>query len=404
MEESPYVLYRLCKWVDEKCIDWAEMSRNPSPGAVALLKKNPTNIHFSMLCLNTNPDAIDMLDPKAGKEMHENCECCFRLNQAAINWRMLSLNSSPKAVSMIVDAIASDINHPLRYNVRGLVVNPNPRAGELLADYLREKKWSSNRSKQKFYKCSIRCLCASESSAVMDIVAELPDNLIDWVALSLNSCDKAIEILQANPERINWHAMAKNPATKAFAMFLEHFDIEIQTNRLPGYLCEALSANTNPNILAFVDINRIGHWARLSSNPAAGKILLENQSKIVWIKLSQNNSDIAMDLLDSHPENIDMFELSQNRHPRAPELIVRHCMASKHPVGNPEGIRRTGNTVQFPQLWTWIWNNSGIFEKCYDYAAIRARMDILREDLAKAAFHPHRLERYIKAGGDPDNW
>lgn len=40
----------------------------------------------------------------------------------------------------------------------------------------------------------------------------------------------------------------------------------------------------------------------------------------------------------------------------------------------------------------------------YDYAGLRERMDVHREALAAAVFHPRRLARWLDAGGDSDDW
>ena len=54
--------------------------------------------------------------------------------------------------------------------------------------------------------------------------------------------------------------------------------------------------------------------------------------------------------------------------------------------------------------WGGLLQNPAIFKEVYDYPAIRARMDLLREDFAKAYGHPHRLESWLAAGGDPNDF
>ena len=51
-----------------------------------------------------------------------------------------------------------------------------------------------------------------------------------------------------------------------------------------------------------------------------------------------------------------------------------------------------------------VYGNPHIFIEVYDYAAIRAHMDLIREDLAKAAGHPARLMRHLEAGGRIDDF
>ena len=48
--------------------------------------------------------------------------------------------------------------------------------------------------------------------------------------------------------------------------------------------------------------------------------------------------------------------------------------------------------------WGWLSINEGINELNYKY--LKERMDILREDLMKAVYHPKRLEYYLNLGYD----
>ena len=59
-------IFILKAWIDVKKIDWDGLSKNPSPGAIKLLKQNPGNIDWSCLSLNTNPDAIELLKQNPG--------------------------------------------------------------------------------------------------------------------------------------------------------------------------------------------------------------------------------------------------------------------------------------------------------------------------------------------------
>jgi hypothetical protein len=52
-----------------------------------------------------------------------------------------------------------------------------------------------------------------------------------------------------------------------------------------------------------------------------------------------------------------------------------------------------------------VLENPSVFEECYDYAAIKLRMDGLREDLMKVVFHPRRLAKWLRdAENDPEEW
>jgi hypothetical protein len=41
---------------------WKTLNRNPSPHAVALLQRHPERIHWSLLCSNTSPQVIPMIE------------------------------------------------------------------------------------------------------------------------------------------------------------------------------------------------------------------------------------------------------------------------------------------------------------------------------------------------------
>ena len=83
----------------------------------------------------------------------------------------------------------------------------------------------------------------------------------------------------------------------------------------------------------------------------------------------------AIHLLEANPDKIDWYYLSGN--PNAIHLLE----------ANRTRIR-----------WLPFSKNPAIFQ-C-DYTFYRERMDVQREELIKAAFHPKRLKRSLELGYD----
>ena len=63
---------KLLDWVPLEKLYWNPLSKNPSPGAIELLEKNPEKINWG--CLSMNPSAIHLLEK----------------NPEKINWHWLS--------------------------------------------------------------------------------------------------------------------------------------------------------------------------------------------------------------------------------------------------------------------------------------------------------------------------
>ena len=99
----------------------------------------------------------------------------------------------------------------------------------------------------------------------------------------------------------------------------------------------------------------------------------KNQDKIWWDILSLNPN--AISILEKNQDKIFWYYLSQN--PNAIELLEK----------NQDKI-----------YWCALCRNEGIYE--INYKFLKERMDIIREDLMKAVYHPKRLEYYLGLGYD----
>ena len=106
-------------------------------------------------------------------------------------------------------------------------------------------------------------------------------------------------------------------------------------------------------------------------NPNAISILEKNQDKIDWNSLSGNPN--AMHLLENNPDKIYWHYFSANTN--AISILEK----------NQDKIN-----------WEFLSRNGGTCELNYKF--LKERMDIIREDLMKAVYHPKRLEYYLGLG------
>ena len=92
-------------------IDWVWLSYNSSDEAIQLLKENPDKINWNMLSANTNPKVLELLEK----------------NQKKIWWQHLSANPSiPRifsACSVIVRILSKGCSPSLRYPLRRKVID-----------------------------------------------------------------------------------------------------------------------------------------------------------------------------------------------------------------------------------------------------------------------------------------
>lgn len=117
----------------------------------------------------------------------------------------------------------------------------------------------------------------------------------------------------------------------------------IDSNKL---VWKSLSENFNAIHLLELNPDNI-NWENLSKNPNAIHLLEQNLDKIDWYYLSRNHN--AIKLLEQNPDKINWYELSRNQ---------------------------------------------SIFK--LDTNLMKLQIKDFAEDLAKACFHPKRVERYLE--------
>ena len=138
----------------------------------------------------------------------------------------------------------------------------------------------------------------SKNPNYIDLLEENPD-YINWTWLSENPSPEAIELLKANPNNINWYFLSKNTNTEA---------IELLKANPTKIDWDQLSENTNPEAIKLLKANTYKiNIQNLSenNNPAGIQFLKENPDYIDWKALSRNTNPAAIELLKEYPEEID---------------------------------------------------------------------------------------------------
>lgn len=202
-------------------IHWSMFSQNSATPAIYFLRDNPQHINWYRLSFNTSLLAIEILERNLDK----------------IHWRNLSTN--PSAIHLLT-ANLNKIVFP------ELLANSNM----FNSDALTTKALFYINS---LYQKNIWLQCLSENQHFKAIaLLEANVDKVDWELLSANPA--AIHILEANLDKVDWYYLSANPA----AMHL-------------------ITANLDK-----VD------WELLSANPAAIELLEDNPDKINWSSIWAN--------------------------------------------------------------------------------------------------------------------
>ena len=156
----------------------------------------------------------------------------------------------------------------------------------------------------------------------LHILELFPQKSYNWLGLSSNP--NAIQMLAANPDKINWDEFSKNPNLLNAIHLLEKYPDKINWFNL----------SENPNALHFLEKhpNKI-KWYSLSKNPNALHLLEANLDKIDWTMLSTNPN--ALHLLEANLDKINWKMLSDNTNPRAIQLletVVLNAISLKKPI------------------------------------------------------------------------
>lgn len=299
--------YKLRDWIPLDKLDWSGLSQNPSPGAIELLQQNQNRIDWNNITYNTNPDAMKIIEKNINKISNErfglenlsqnpNAASFLEKNPKYINWQGLSSNPSPIAIKLLEQN--KDKIHP-----HLLASNTNPKAMPLLekVEDINEifhnfifKKLVKNPNAIYFFKKYTDKLNQSQlydilvnPGAIDFILENYPDKLNLYLhRLSSNPSPTAIELLEKNPDKIDWEHLAMNKSPDAIKL-LEKYPDKLRTR-----------------------VGMFG-WPYLSRNPNAVNLLENNVDKIMWEQLLKNPNPSALSLIEKHPEYVDIEKLDR---------------------------------------------------------------------------------------------
>jgi hypothetical protein len=203
---------------------------------------------------------------------HFNIFEYFRQNPDKIDWYIISKNPTNAAFKMLTKNIK-------KINPSGLVLNTNPKIGQLL-----------EKTMIRFKSCHWKDLCASHNPTAM-LFLEKHKRKIFWDVLSGNTSEGAIKILEKNIDKIDWGQLSSNhSAMEIIKNNLDKFSWEFFSDISPEKISwEGLSMNTSPEAIKILRQNySYISWDELSANPAAIEIIEENMDIISWEELYTN--------------------------------------------------------------------------------------------------------------------
>ena len=284
-------------------------------------------------------------------------------NQDKIHWGSLSRN--PGAVDLLAA-------HPLKIDPTRLAKNPSPRAMTLLEPRLHEL-------------CKDALWTLSKNPVAVPMLERSPQ-YIDWAGLCSNPA--AVDLIARNLDKADWYRLStlaeandlindpRNIALVRWELYLSenpHPDAERRAGKLCGVYREPDYSSPDQDfvqsLLADID-------------PASACYDPEHHRCIIFSELSANPSPRICEILGHlNPRRFDWRELSAN--PSAIPFLEKH----------PDRID-----------WNVVWRNPAIFEEAYDYEGMKASTHVFKEELVAAAMHPRRLQMWLAAGGEIDDF
>jgi hypothetical protein len=143
------------------------------------------------------------------------------------------------------------------------------------------------------------------------------------------------------------------------------------------------------------------NWSCLSKNYNAIHLVEKNIDKINWSYLSSNKN--AIHLLEKYPDKIDWDWLSKNEN--AIHLLEKnqdkiHWEYLSRNSGAIDLLRNNQDKIN----WEQFSQNPSIHKIVFDYDAMKVRMNVIKEELITVAMHPVRLQKWINMGGNIDDF
>lgn len=228
---------------------------------IDLLAQNPDKIDW--LRLSENPMAIELI------RKHMN-DCEQNNTETKIKWHQLSRNSA------CIDILAKNYK-----KIKWQYFLENSAQEDILKyvtdkEFCREYKYHTGRDHPQMIGNT--------------------DFKKDWARLSAHY--KAIDLLEAYPDKINWPTLSLNTAA-----------IDLLTNNMEKINWNYLSINPAAINLLKANQDKID-WKILSLNWAGLDLLAANQDKIDWSALSANQYDYYKEKL-AHFDSMKLFQRSR---------------------------------------------------------------------------------------------
>jgi hypothetical protein len=299
---------------------WTYLSCNPS--AMELLLMFQKNICFSMLAYNTNPDAMDLIEPNLITTYNRYCQ---HYNQ---------LSSNPSAVHLLK-------KYKKVVNIGYLLFNTNPDLLDLILenDFVKQTNiWDTyflgNINSIDLFLCylgdgvreRLDTLTPDTASPTKEHDIETLKNIINekvfsWYYLCSNPHPYAIKILRLFPENIH-SLIVTNPCEDAYDLICNTLK---NSTRHDTIIIKNLCKNTNPRMLKLLDDYSPDsyEWANLCINPGAIFILVkeEYRNRISPIYLLQN-PNIFVYNYENMRRNISVFKEELTARVLRPSNIV----------------------------------------------------------------------------------
>lgn len=298
--------------------------------AVKLLEQCPRLIDYEYLYRNKSPDIVDIM--YTHQQYREKQHIICSVDTPIIDTYLPNLNLQGK---------------PLR----GL--SQNTRAVPFLAKHPELIVWEA----------------LSENPEALDILEANPDK-ISFSHLSRNPNPRAFELLKANPSKIDWSAMSLNTSDWAIQLLMDNPEKIVWYN---------LSQNRNPLALPLLqsaidksESRKINSFF-ISTNPCAVGILINHTTLIYWPAFCASAStQEQFDFIREHLDKVDWYSMSMNINPRALDFLLEF----------PDRI-----------VWCCSLGHQNIFETTteYDYTGIRNARRALHEEFHAWAGHPSKM-------------
>lgn len=213
----------------------------------------------------------------------------------------------------------------------------------------------------------------------------IPQEEMDFTHLSQN--ENAIDLLEANMDKINWFSLALNAgAAHLLEANIQMFDVDCAV-----YFWKRLSINPSAIRLLEQNLKHV-NWSRLSKNPAAVHLLHKYPQKIdmVTVWANPNVRDILRVLPEPFDKLLDRALLHDTKSRSNENETTWGCLASNPSPEIMAVLKKHRNKVQWDQLST---NPSAVAVQMLDENTCRTgRIDPHTNVLLPTTpyvFHPH---------------